>query len=1149
MTPEPSRSERAGGERAADAPAEAMLLAGDAPWPSRGGATGSLEHVRVLDEAQATRFMRQSSSAVLATGGQRICSPQRLAGTPLPVQLRARMEDGLGLGLGAVRVHETPLVRDLGARAFTRGTDLFFAPGAYDPTSTAGLELLGHELAHVRQQALGRVPATVQFYGVAGNDDPALEREADELGARAARGLPQPGARTRALAGSAASTAPIQRQPLAKPKPTYIPFQIIVKQDMNAEEFEAATILQVFGHAGVSIKWTNVKASYTPADSPVPVLLEASLVQKARGEADAAKGMQVDAAGKIAGADDRAHVFMTMPSTDKAGIMAEIDRRYYEASGTSTPIKPKEAGKIELWNQIRDEVLYQQAYLANLPDSVKLLIKRSTGGRKLTPADYEQLFRIAKKIEALPPGAASDYASKITDSTTDLTTFENAIDAYQADLEVRQQEDIDRTEVTDKLVGLEAVYKLYRRYVTEAILETSPYYAATRAALNAATKAAGGSPVETADDMRKQLEHQLPQYGFQTIAEFAHYIDRYVQVFEVGAVRMTEDLLDKYSGKLHQEAERYKDPAVIKALYVQLAPFRSDYQTFEKNAQIWNSFAQKHNDDAEREGLPGNGEIHAAPPTEEQSAALENAKTAKAAAQSKIEAMSKDYPIFAENDLPVDKRLDKAKLAQASETQLAGVLQAHIADRQKVVDDAKAELEDNHDIVFKLDKLMPVFYASMDVEPGSIHDLIIQDKLQDDAIKNLVVGILLAIAAIALAVVSGGTATPALVAAGASIGVAGIDAYMVYDAYKEYTSQHAMAEAGFADDPSTIWLVLAVVGAAVDMAAAAKAVGKLAPAAKTLDSGGELADFVKVVKQLQEQKQIDEKIAEAAERAGAARKAYNAAKNELASALSKAYSFPGPLLDPDVYFALVKMAAAKLREGGASFVKWVAEIKQARAAAKLGELSPEELQKLHEAWGDAEALLASSKNPVDITSSAGKVIGRYQHGEALEIVSKKVLHGGNTIRLDPEATTTVAGTLTDTNRVAERGARMRGITQMGENPGGINLLRSPRWTEIQNKFKPLLDAGDTTGYWRAVSDEFWSTVNKPWLDDAIARGDRFRLISNPADERVLYVTSPDGSSFILDGGQKIRSIFGREVDYLTANGYKILPDGTAVKGP
>lgn len=41
----------------------------------------------------------------------------------------------------------------------------------------------------------------------------------------------------------------------------------------------------------------------------------------------------------------------------------------------------------------------------------------------------------------------------------------------------------------------------------------------------------------------------------------------------------------------------------------------------------------------------------------------------------------------------------------------------------------------------------------------------------------------------------------------------------------------------------------------------------------------------------------------------------------------------------------------------------------------------------------------------------------------------------------------------------------------------------------------------------------------------------------------------DAGNLILKDGQKIRSIFGREVDYLKTKGYTFLPDGTAVKAP
>lgn len=111
-------------------------------------------------------------------------------GRALPGPVRGKMEAAFGSDFSGVRVHEGPQAEAMGAVAYTQGPHIHFAPGAYDPDSQRGQELLGHELTHVVQQSQGRVAAGAQAKGAPINSDAALEREADELGARAARGQP-----------------------------------------------------------------------------------------------------------------------------------------------------------------------------------------------------------------------------------------------------------------------------------------------------------------------------------------------------------------------------------------------------------------------------------------------------------------------------------------------------------------------------------------------------------------------------------------------------------------------------------------------------------------------------------------------------------------------------------------------------------------------------------------------------------------------------------------------------------------------------------------------------------------------------------------------------------------------------------------------
>ncbi|HEX8107278.1 MAG TPA: DUF4157 domain-containing protein, partial [Kofleriaceae bacterium] len=102
-------------------------------------------------------------------------------GRPLEPATRRTMELFFEADFSSVRVHEGPAPSALGALAFTIGDQLHFAKGRYAPTSPAGAELLGHELAHVVQQRSGRV-ANPYGRAIAIVQDPALEREAHRLG-------------------------------------------------------------------------------------------------------------------------------------------------------------------------------------------------------------------------------------------------------------------------------------------------------------------------------------------------------------------------------------------------------------------------------------------------------------------------------------------------------------------------------------------------------------------------------------------------------------------------------------------------------------------------------------------------------------------------------------------------------------------------------------------------------------------------------------------------------------------------------------------------------------------------------------------------------------------------------------------------------
>lgn len=146
---------------------------------------------------------------------------ERSPARPLPQAVRARMEATFGADFSEVTLRQDGQAAAMDAVALTRGSEIAVDPAAYDPSTTDGLEVLGHELAHVLQQRAGRVP------GTGFTEQPDLEAEADEAGRRAAQGQPVTDTST-SLAhpaqgteqgGAQTATQPMRRSPANQPDP------------------------------------------------------------------------------------------------------------------------------------------------------------------------------------------------------------------------------------------------------------------------------------------------------------------------------------------------------------------------------------------------------------------------------------------------------------------------------------------------------------------------------------------------------------------------------------------------------------------------------------------------------------------------------------------------------------------------------------------------------------------------------------------------------------------------------------------------------------------------------------------------------------------------------------------------------------------
>jgi hypothetical protein len=117
-------------------------------------------HRSIGNQAVQRLIAQRGGSEVDEETAERI-DRARGSGQALDSAVQAQMGASMGQDFGGVQVHTSPeadaLNQRLSAQAFTTGQDIFFREGAYDPNSSAGQELIAHELTHVVQQGSGAV--------------------------------------------------------------------------------------------------------------------------------------------------------------------------------------------------------------------------------------------------------------------------------------------------------------------------------------------------------------------------------------------------------------------------------------------------------------------------------------------------------------------------------------------------------------------------------------------------------------------------------------------------------------------------------------------------------------------------------------------------------------------------------------------------------------------------------------------------------------------------------------------------------------------------------------------------------------------------------------------------------------------------------
>ncbi len=120
----------------------------------------SIQRMQNLEDEEELQMKAADASAQVASPNlETSLNQSKGGGAALDEAMRSFIEPRMGFDFSQVRIHNdsqaVQMNQQLGARAFTHGSDIYFGAGQYNPGSNEGKRLLSHELTHVVQQSGG----------------------------------------------------------------------------------------------------------------------------------------------------------------------------------------------------------------------------------------------------------------------------------------------------------------------------------------------------------------------------------------------------------------------------------------------------------------------------------------------------------------------------------------------------------------------------------------------------------------------------------------------------------------------------------------------------------------------------------------------------------------------------------------------------------------------------------------------------------------------------------------------------------------------------------------------------------------------------------------------------------------------------------
>ncbi|MCU1502182.1 MAG: hypothetical protein JWM12_1536 [Ilumatobacteraceae bacterium] len=755
-------------------------------------------------------------------------------GRPLDRRTRARFEQGYGYELSTVRVHDgdvaSSAARAFNADAFTVGRHIVLGDriSAGTPAFT---HLIAHELAHVvQQQAASPTAAAVRSFASA-----QQEAEADHAAQAVMRGNGR-GPLTPSAPRVARQSKQESQSATAQPPGTAFPFSVRVDAILDGDRLLIEFIKQYRRAASdteaAALRdkehwvWPGGPPTVTQADVDKGYVL---ITVKDTSIAPASKEDQ----------QARAAYFQRLTPADQRAVNAETDQRFWARTQYSVGQKlgssAADKRMAETWKVFRDELLRQRQAIDALPPDIRGFIF-DDHAPQLEPKDFDAVLRIVSKVASLTPAELAEYKSRVTASTTDWAVYESSIDRFTQERHERDKVTEERLGIERRLYSLEELYRRYRQYrsmlVTSAVLAGG----ATMSPQGLGTSL-GSQP--TLERTRAELDADLVAAGIRGgISEFEKVIRDYARVFERETIAVARVMLDQYDHTLVVQAERYGKAGDVARLHTAVSDSgaAADYQQGDK---IRAEHAQSV--------------VFSLEEMEDQAYWVGQRNSARSRGDTKVRSAAAADPIVGAGDF------DREALAGATTTaDTQAQLLAYIAARRKDVAETRANLTSKPTMIYGLDVLLQSSYNAQSIEKGTIFDLIVQDHISDVHFTEAIPQLILAVIAIAAGIFTGGGGTVAVLAAGVTFG---IGAAQAIDEYRRYETQSAAHGAKLtSSDPTMAWVIVAVIGAGIDLGVFVAALPKLRPAIAAFNLGPEAGNVVSLEQKLAKIADVQESV-------------------------------------------------------------------------------------------------------------------------------------------------------------------------------------------------------------------------------------------------------------------------------------------------